>query len=128
MRHVSLSRAVPVATGATLAAAGLYQLTSWKQICLSHCRSPLEFFSRHRIRTATDSLVFGLHHGAYCAACCWALMVIQLVLGVMSLPLMMAVAVVIFIEKQWRYGQATAVAVGLAAIFGGALIMLRAVY
>jgi predicted metal-binding membrane protein len=128
MRNVSLSRAVPAATGATLAAAGLYQLTSWKRMCLSHCRSPLEFFSRHRIRTSADSLMFGLHHGAYCAACCWALMVIQLALGVMSLPLMVAVAVVIFLEKQWRYGQTMAAAVGMAAVVGGALMVLRAVH
>ena len=97
-------------------------------MCLSHCRSPLEFFSHHRIRTAADSLMFGLHHGAYCAACCWALMVIQLALGVMSLPLMVAVAVVIFLEKQWRYGQTMAAAVGMAAVVGGALMVLRAVH
>jgi predicted metal-binding membrane protein len=127
MGSVSLSRAVPAATGLTLAAAGLYQLTRWKQVCLSHCRSPLEFFSHHRIRTAADSLMFGLHHGAYCAACCWALMVIQLALGIMSLPLMLAVAGVIFLEKQWRYGERVAVVVGIAAIAGGAVIVLRAV-
>ena len=127
MRSASLSRAVPAATGLTLVAAGVYQLTRWKQVCLSHCRSPLEFFSHHRIRTAADSLMFGLHHGAYCAACCWALMVIQLALGIMSLPLMVAVAAVIFLEKQWRHGEGVAVAVGIAAVMGGALMVLRAV-
>jgi len=126
MRSASLSRAVPVAAGVTLAAAGLYQLTRWKQICLSHCRSPLEFFSRHRIRTAADSFMFGVHHGAHCAACCWALMVIQLALGIMSVPLMMAVAGVIFLEKQWRYGQKMAVWVGIAAMAGGAFLIGRA--
>jgi predicted metal-binding membrane protein len=127
MRNASLSRAVPLATGVTLAAAGVYQLTSWKQVCLAHCRSPLEFFARHRIRTARDSLAFGVHHGAYCAACCWALMVIQLALGVMSLPLMAGVAGVIFLEKIWRYGQVLACVVGLVAIAGGALLVVRAV-
>jgi predicted metal-binding membrane protein len=127
MRHASLSRAIPAATGVTLMAAGLYQLTSLKQQCLSHCRSPLEFFSHHRIRSAADSLEFGIHHGWYCAACCWALMVIQLALGVMSLPLMVAVAGVIFLEKLWRHGPAVAIAVGIAAITGGALMVFRAV-
>jgi predicted metal-binding membrane protein len=126
MRSVSLSRAVPMATGLALAVAGFYQLTRMKQLCLAHCRSPLEFFSHHRIRTPGDSLRFGVHHGAYCAACCWALMVIQLALGIMSLPLMVAVAGVIFLEKQWRYGQTVAVGVGIAALAGGALILLRA--
>lgn len=55
-------------------------------------------------------------------------MVIQLALGVMSLPLMVAVAVVIFLEKQWRYGQTMAAAVGMAAVVGGALMVLRAVH
>jgi predicted metal-binding membrane protein len=126
MRYASLSRALPVATGVTLVAAGLYQLTGWKQTCLAHCRSPLEFFSQHRIRRASDSLVFGAYHGAYCAACCWALMAIQLVLGVMSLPLMVGVAMVILLEKVWKHGQALAVAVGIVAIVVGALLVLRA--
>ena len=51
MRHVSVSLLVPVATGGALIAAGIYQLTRWKRLCLRHCRSPLEFFSRHQIRT-----------------------------------------------------------------------------
>ena len=78
MRSLEISVLVPVATGIALVAAGVYQLTSWKQICLRHCRSPLEFFAHHQIRGGADSWRFGLHHGAYCAACCWGLMVIQL--------------------------------------------------
>jgi predicted metal-binding membrane protein len=127
MRNVSFSRAIPAATGVTLAAAGLYQLTSVKQRCLSQCRSPLEFFSRRRIHGVVDSLWFGVDHGWYCAACCWALMAIQLALGVMSLPLMLALAAVIFLEKLWRHGRALAVEVGIAAIMGGALMLFRAV-
>jgi predicted metal-binding membrane protein len=126
MRSVSLSRAVPIATGLVLAVAGVYQLTGWKQSCLSHCRSPLEIFAHHPIRGAADSLMFGIHHGAYCAACCWALMAIQLALGIMSLPLMAAVALVIYLEKCWKHGETLAAAVGIAAIVGGALLVLRA--
>ena len=128
MRYAPLSRAIPAASGLTLAAAGVYQLTGWKQACLAHCRSPLEFFSHHPIRRAGDSLMFGIHHGAYCAACCWALMAIQLVLGVMSVPLMAAVALVILLEKAWTYGRALAVAAGIAALAGGAVLLLRSVY
>ena len=105
MRSIRVSVMVPAATGVALAAAGAYQLTQWKQICLRHCRSPLDFFARHEIRRAADSWRFGLHHGAYCAACCWGLMVIQLALGVMSVPLMALVALVILLEKQWRHGE-----------------------
>jgi predicted metal-binding membrane protein len=117
---------MPVATGAALAAAGVYQLTQWKQICLRHCRSPFDFFARHQIRRATDSWRFGVHHGAYCAACCWGLMVIQLSLGVMSVPLMALVALIILLEKQWRYGETLARVVGGASLAGGIFLALRA--
>ena len=126
MRSVRLSVMVPAATGLALAAAGVYQLTQWKQICLRHCRSPLEFFARHDIRQAADSWRFGLHHGAYCAGCCWGLMVIQLALGVMSVPLMALIALVILLEKQWRHGEMLARVVGAASIAAGLFLALRA--
>ena len=126
MRSVRVSVLVPVATGAALAAAGVYQLTQWKQLCLRHCRSPLDFFARHEIRHAADSWRFGVHHGAYCAGCCWGLMVIQLSLGVMSVPLMALVALIILLEKQWRHGEALARVVGGASLAGGIFLALRA--
>ena len=126
MRSIRVSVLVPAATGVALAIAGAYQLTQWKQLCLRHCRSPLEFFARHEIRSAADSWRFGVHHGAYCAACCWGLMVIQLVLGVMSVPLMALVALVILLEKQWRHGEALARVVGAASVAAGIVLALRA--
>jgi predicted metal-binding membrane protein len=126
MRDARVSLLVPAASGATLIAAGLYQVTRWKRACLRHCRSPLELFSRHQIRRSRDSWTFGVHHGAYCAGCCWGLMAIQLAVGVMSIPLMLAVAVVILLEKQWRHGEALATATGVAAIAGGVFLVLRA--
>ena len=126
MRSVRVSVLVPAATGIALAAAGLYQLTQWKQICLRHCRSPLEFFARHDIRRPSDSWRFGVHHGIYCAACCWGLMLIQLVLGVMSVPLMALVALVILFEKHWKYGEPLARVVGTAAVAAGIFLALQA--
>jgi predicted metal-binding membrane protein len=126
MRSMRVSVLVPAATGVALAAAGAYQLTQWKQTCLRHCRSPLDFFARHEIRRAADSWRFGVHHGAYCAACCWGLMVIQLALGVMSVPLMGLVALVILVEKQWRHGELLARGVGAAALAAGIFLALRA--
>ena len=126
MRSIRVSVLVPAAMGVALAAAGAYQLTQWKQVCLRHCRSPLDFFARHEIRHAADSWRFGVHHGAYCAACCWGLMVIQLALGVMSVPLMALVALVILLEKQWHHGEMLARAVGAASLAGGLFLVLRA--
>jgi predicted metal-binding membrane protein len=127
MRSVNISRMMPIGTGLVLAIAGVYQLTNLKQSCLRHCRSPLHFFMQRQLRRASDSLMFGLHHGAYCAMCCWGLMAIQLALGVMSVPLMAAVAAVIFIEKQWKYGARFASVVGVVTILSGMVIALRAV-
>jgi predicted metal-binding membrane protein len=93
---------------------------------LRHCRSPLDFFARHEIRQASDSWRFGVHHGAYCAACCWGLMVIQLVLGIMSVPLMALVSLVILLEKQWRHGEVLARVVGAASLAAGIFLALRA--
>jgi predicted metal-binding membrane protein len=126
MRSVRISVLIPVATGAALACAGAYQLTRWKQLCLRHCRSPLDFFARHEVRRPVDSWRFGVHHGAYCAACCWGLMVIQLALGVMSVPLMALVALIILLEKQWRHGEVLARVVGAVSIAGGIFLALRA--
>jgi predicted metal-binding membrane protein len=126
MRQVEISVLVPAGTGVTLIAAGLYQVTRWKRLCLRHCRSPLEFFSRHQIRRVHDSWTLGLHHGAYCAACCWGLMAIQLALGVMSVPLMVLVAGVILMEKQWRHGEALARVAGVVAIASGVVLVVQA--
>ena len=60
MQSVRISVLLPAATGLALAAAGIYQLTRWKQVCLQHCRSPLELFARHDSRSPADSW----HRGA----------------------------------------------------------------
>jgi len=113
---------VPVAAGGALVVAGVYQLTPWKSACLKHCRDPLTLVADHLHRGRVGALRIGIHHGAFCAACCWALMLIQLVLGVMNLTAMVAVAVVIALEKLLPRGERLARAVGLAAIAAGVII------
>ena len=105
MRSIRVSVLVPAATGVALAAAGAYQLTQWKQTAFAIADRRSTFLRGTRFAAPSDSWRFGVHHGAYCAACCWGLMVIQLVLGVMSVPLMALVALVILLEKQWRHGE-----------------------
>jgi predicted metal-binding membrane protein len=126
MRSVDVSLFVPAGVGLALTAAGLYQLTPLKRVCLQHCRAPLDFFGHHEIGRARDSWRFGVHHGAYCAGCCWGLMTIQLVLGIMSVPLMALIAGVILAEKRWRHGERLARVVGAVALAAGLLIALRA--
>jgi predicted metal-binding membrane protein len=107
---------------AIFSAAGIYQLTSWKDWCLRRCRSPvgalmyyLSFKGRGR------DVRGGLQHGATCVGCCWGLMIVLVTVGVMNLAVMAALAVIIFVEKLWRYGRPFGQAAGLVLLTVGVL-------
>jgi predicted metal-binding membrane protein len=103
-------------------AAGVYQLTPWKDWCLRRCRSPigaLMYYAGYKGRGR--DLRVGVHHGATCAGCCWGLMVILVAVGVMNLAVMAALAVVVFAEKLWRYGKPFGLAVGAVLVVTGVL-------
>ncbi|MDX2347781.1 MAG: DUF2182 domain-containing protein [Nitrospirota bacterium] len=88
------------AFGATLLiVAGVYQLTPWKTVCLDHCRSPAHFIAEHWRPGASGAFRLGLHHGAFCLGCCWALMGWLFVGGVMNLLWIAAIAIFVFLEK-----------------------------
>ncbi len=96
---LSWQRAGPYVAGGAIAAAGVYELTPLKRVCLRHCRSPLHLVLTDWRSGRVGAVRMGLEHGAYCVGCCWGLMVILFALGVMSLLWMAAVASVIFIQK-----------------------------
>ena len=127
MQSTAVSRVIPVASGVALMVAGLYQLTPWKSACLKHCRDPLHIVARHLDGGWRGALGLGLYHGAYCAACCWGLMVIQLALGVMNLAVMVAVAAVIAMEKLLARGYWIARVTGWGALGGGLALVARSV-
>lgn len=99
---------------AVFAAAGIYQLTPLKDVCLRHCRSPMALLARYTAfgQRAVDLRV-GLHHGLYCGGCCWGLMLILVVVGVMNLSVMALLTAIIFLEKIWIHGPALARAAGV---------------
>jgi predicted metal-binding membrane protein len=109
---------LPLALAATLIAAGLYQFTSLKRICLSHCRSPFAFVAQHWRDGRLGALRMGLRHGAYCLGCCWALFAMLAATGMMSLAWMLLLTLVVFAEKALPQGRRT------SAVVGGALIGL----
>ncbi|MBZ5701813.1 MAG: DUF2182 domain-containing protein [Acidobacteriia bacterium] len=125
MQSDRLSQWIPPTAGLALIVAGIYQLTPLKQACLRHCRDPILFLGHAWRPSFAGALRVGIHHGAYCAACCWALMLIQMVLGVMNLGVMIAVAAVIAGEKLWKRGPLLARATGIAAIAAGAVLLAR---
>ena len=112
---------VAVGAGAVVAVAGAYQFTRWKSTCLRACRTPLGFIMTHDFRRGgRGAILAGLSHGAYCLGCCWALMTVLLVVGLMNLTWMAALAVVFLAEKNWSHG------VGLTRVVGVLLLVLGA--
>lgn len=126
MKSGTFSRAVPIATGAALIAAGVYQLSPWKSACLKHCRDPLSVVAAHLEGGWRGALRLGIHHGAFCTACCWALMLIQLALGIMEILVMIVVALVIALEKLFPRGLVVARVTGVLAVGGGFVLVARA--
>ena len=126
MRSPDFSRAVPLVAALALGFAGIYQLTPWKSACLKHCRDPLALVAGHLQGGRFGALRLGIHHGTFCAACCWGLMLIQIILGVMNLTVMVAVAAVIALEKLLVHGAWIAKATGFAAIAGGLVMAANA--
>lgn len=87
------------ASGAVLVGAGLYQLSPFKNVCLAQCRSPGLFISRHWRPGLAGALRLGLLHGVYCVGCCWMLMALLFVGGVMNLAWIIALTILVAAEK-----------------------------
>jgi predicted metal-binding membrane protein len=106
-------------SGAVLIAAGLYQLSPLKNICLAHCRTPTSFLSRHWRPHAPGAIRLGAMHGAYCVGCCWMLMALLFVGGVLNLTWIAPLAILVLIEKALPMGHWVGRAVGIALIGWG---------
>jgi predicted metal-binding membrane protein len=89
----------PYVAGAVIVAAGLYQLTPLKDVCLRHCRSPMMFLLTRWRDGRSGALRMGIEHGGWCVGCCWGLMAALFALGVMSIGWMVLVAAFIATEK-----------------------------
>jgi predicted metal-binding membrane protein len=112
-------------SGAVLIAAGVYQLTPLKHACLRHCRSPVEFLTTHWRKGVSGALRIGLKHGAFCAGCCWVLMGLLFVGGVMNLFWIGGIALLVLIEKMAPAGNWVGSIAGIVfTLWGGAVIVL----
>lgn len=116
-----------VFAAAILIAAGVYQLTPLKAACLRHCRSPAHFLSEHRRPGLAGALRMGADHGGYCLGCCWALMALLFVGGIMNLWWIAGLAVFVAMEKLLPWGGRFARLSGLALIGFGLVVGLSAV-
>ena len=104
---------------AVLIAAGLYQLSPFKSVCLRQCQSPAQFLSRHWRPGAGGAVRLGVLHGAYCVGCCWMLMALLFVGGVMNLAWIVALTLMVGVERLVPRGEWIARAAGIALIAWG---------
>ena len=103
--------------GGLLLAAAIFQFTPLKRACLTHCRGPLEFIMTRWREGNRGAFQMGLDHGAFCAGCCWALMMLPFVAGVMNILWIAALTLLVCLEKM------LAARTRISAISGIALAM-----
>jgi len=109
--------------GVLLLLAGGWQFSAWKYACLRHCQSPVGFLTQHRRPGNSGALRMGFGHGAYCLGCCWFLMTLLFVGGVMNLYWITGLTIYIWVEKMLPAGLRVDRIMGvLLGIWGLALI------
>jgi len=89
----------PFLAGTLLFVAGVFQWTPWKHTCLKHCQSPLQFLLVDWREGPRGALAMGVRHGAFCAGCCWMLMALLFVAGVMNMLWVAAITLLVLLEK-----------------------------
>ena len=114
----------PILGGGLLILAGLFQWTRIKNVCLTHCRSPMTFLMADWQEGRAGALRMGLKHGAFCAGCCWCLMALLFVAGVMNMWWVAAIAVLVLSEKVAPRGLWVGRLAGLLLIGWGILMLV----
>ena len=109
----------PILGGIILIAAGIFQFTPLKYSCLSHCRTPLGFFMTEWREGTKGALVMGLRHGAFCVGCCWLIMALLFVAGVMNLFWIAIIAVYVLAEKLLPGGHKVSWGIGALMVAWG---------
>lgn len=116
--------ASPRLSGGLLLAAGIYQWLPLKGVCLTHCRSPLGWLGTSWREGTAGAFAMGLRHGTFCLGCCWALMGLLFVAGVMNLVWVAAIAALVLLEKVGPAGRVIGRVAGVAmAVWGAALLI-----
>ena len=113
----------PVLGGILLLIAGIYQWTPFKHACLSKCRSPLGFVLNEWREGRWGALLMGLKHGGYCTGCCWSVMALLFVAGVMNLVWVGTIAGFVLLEKVFPAGHRMGQAAGVLMVAGGVVLV-----
>jgi predicted metal-binding membrane protein len=110
--------------GLLLILAGVYQFSKLKGVCLESCRSPLPFVMRRWKPGWRGALNIGLHHGLHCIGCCWLLMAVLFVGGVMNLTWVVALAILVLAENTAPYGNRVGQAAGVIGLVWGVALLV----
>ncbi len=110
-----------------LIAAGVFQFTPLKRACLRHCRSPVDFLTQRRRPGASGALAMGLEHGVYCLGCCWFLMALLFVGGVMNLYWIVGLTAFVALEKLTPHGEVASRLAGAGLVVWGGYVLVSAV-
>jgi predicted metal-binding membrane protein len=121
----SMTSASPVLSGSLLVGAGVFQLSPLKNRCVTHCRSPLSFLMSHWREGTWGAFRMGVGHGTYCVGCCWALMALLFVLGVMNLIWVTILAAIVLLEKTLPAGRWMTGGLGAALVVWGVVVLLQ---
>jgi predicted metal-binding membrane protein len=124
--HFDLSAEASARFGGTiLVAAGLYQLTPLKELCLTKCRNPMRFIMTSWREGTLGALYMGALHGVWCLGCCWLLCAIMFPLGMMNVAALATVTLVVFAEKTAPWGAATAKAMSVILFVYGLSVIIQ---
>ncbi|MGH7628804.1 MAG: DUF2182 domain-containing protein [Gemmatimonadales bacterium] len=116
-------RATPPVAGALLVAAGVWQWTPMKRACLSHCRSPLYFLTTSWREGIGGAFAMGARHGLWCLGCCWLLMALLFVAGVMNLLWLAGLSALVLMEKVAPQGMRLGRAWGVLLVVAGVWLL-----
>jgi len=124
LSSMAMATSSPSLAAALLIAAGVYQISPWKDACLRECRNPAIFLSRHYRPGWTGALRLGARHGAWCVGCCWMLMALLFVGGIMNLAWIAVLTLLVALEKLLPWGRAMSILAGAGCILLGWAILL----
>ena len=113
----------PFLGGGLLVGAGIFQWTPLKKACLAHCRSPLHFLMEEWKEGRWGTLLMGVKHGTYCVGCCWVLMALLFVAGVMNLLWVAAITISVLVERVFPRGDLVGRIIGFVLVAAGAFVL-----
>ena len=113
----------PLLGGLVLITAGAYQFTKWKDTCLRYCRSPLGYLMTEWRDGLDGAFRMGVRYGAYCLVCCWMLMALLFIVGVMNLLWAVVITIYVLVEKVASNGQWISRAAGAGMLLWGIWIL-----